>query len=87
MLAATSNHVTCSRIPAANILVGFVMQAWNRGDIKSFPKWQSAAWFVPEGGEQEKKKTLPPADFAVSVIELTLDEKTHVLQRKRHQLL
>lgn len=78
MLAVTSNHVTRSRILAPSTQAGFVMRAWNRGDIKSFPKWQSAVWFVPEGGERKKKKTLPPADFAVSVIKLTLDEKTHV---------
>lgn len=58
MLAATSNHVTCSRIQAVNTLAGFVMRAWNRGDIKSFPKWQSAVWFVPEGGEQEEEKKI-----------------------------
>lgn len=78
MLDATSNHITRSRILAANTLAGFVMRAWNRGDIKSFPKWQSAVWFVPEGGERGGKKILPPADFAVSVIKLTPDEETRV---------
>lgn len=81
MLAATSNRVIRSRILAANTLAGFVMRAWNRGDIKSFPKWQSAVWFVPEGGERKRereRKALPAAEFAVSVIKLTLDEKTHV---------
>lgn len=56
MLDATSNHVTRSRILAANTLAGFVIRAWNRGDIKSFPKWQSAVWFVPEGGERRKER-------------------------------
>lgn len=49
MLAVTSNHFSRS-------LASFVMQAWNRGDIKSFPKWQNAVWFVPEGGETGKRK-------------------------------
>lgn len=63
MLAVTSNHVTRCRILAPSTLAGFVMRAWNRGDIKSFPKWQSAVWFVPEGGEGEKKQNIAAGRF------------------------